>query len=144
VRRGAYRIQSTGPGQLLNLAFQTRTSPSRCSCTTTTRRARPSPFSGERSRSPEASPGAPARPSHGAERNEGEKWVDYLHRLAVIEEKELHEQFKKIAEQFSEMGSFSKKLQDQIKDTFSLGESLKKSYESFNIPREFVSKPRAR
>jgi hypothetical protein len=74
-------------------------------------------------------------------RNEGEKWVDYLHRLAVIEEKGFYEQIKKIAEQFSGMDSFSKKLQDQIKDTFSLGESLKKSYESLNIPRDFVSKP---
>jgi hypothetical protein len=74
-------------------------------------------------------------------RNEGEKWVDYLHRLAVIQEKELNEQFKKIAEQFAGIGSFSKTLQEQIKNTFSLGDSLKKSFESFNIPRDLISKP---
>lgn len=74
-------------------------------------------------------------------RNEGEKWVDYLHRLAAIQEKELNEQIKKIAGQFAGIGSFSKKLQEQIKETLSMGESLKKSYESFNVPRELLSKP---
>jgi hypothetical protein len=76
-------------------------------------------------------------------RSEGEKWVDYLYRLAVIHEKELNEQFRKIAEQFAGIGSFSKKLQEQIKNTFSLGDSLKKSFEAFNIPRDLISKPHA-
>jgi len=73
-------------------------------------------------------------------RNEGEKWVDYLHRLAVIEEKRISESFEKIAKQFAGIGSFSKKLQEQIKNTFSLGDSLKKSIESFSIPPDLISK----
>jgi hypothetical protein len=74
-------------------------------------------------------------------RNEGEKWVDYLQRLAVIRGKELNEQFKKIIDQFAGIGSFSKKLQEQIKHTFSMGDSLKKTIESFNLSRDLIPKP---
>ena len=73
-------------------------------------------------------------------RNEGEKWVDYLHRLAVIGEKRLSESFEKIAKQFAGMEKFSKNLQEQMKNTFSLGDSLKKSIESFSIPPDLISK----
>lgn len=74
-------------------------------------------------------------------RDEGEKWVDYLHRLAVVQEKEFNDQFKKIAEQFAGVGSFSKSVQDQIKETLSLGDNLKKTFDSFRVPNELVSKP---
>ncbi len=62
----------------------------------------------------------------GHPRNEGENWVDYLYRLAVIQEKELNESFQRIAKEFESINSFSKSLQEQIKNTFSLGDSLKK------------------
>ncbi len=73
-------------------------------------------------------------------RNEGEKWVDYLHRLAVIKEKKLSESFKKIARQFEGIEKFSKNLQEQMKNTFSLSDSLKKSIESFNISPDIISR----
>ena len=61
--------------------------------------------------------------------------------LQSFRKRSLMTRFKKITEQFTEMGSFSNRLQEQIKDTFSLGDSLKKSFESFNIPRDLISKP---
>jgi hypothetical protein len=75
----------------------------------------------------------------GHPRDEGENWVDYLYRLAVIQEKELNESFQKIAKEFESINSFSKTLQEQIKNTFSLGDSLKKSFESFRVPEDIIS-----
>ena len=72
-------------------------------------------------------------------RKDGERWTDYLHRLAVIEEKEDKESIEKIAKQFAGIESFSKNLQEQIKNTFTLGDSLKKSFESFRVPQNIIS-----
>jgi hypothetical protein len=55
----------------------------------------------------------------------GESCTKYLHRLFIIQEKKMTEQFKKFAEPF---GHFSDQLKRSIGESLAVGEALKKSF----------------
>jgi hypothetical protein len=55
----------------------------------------------------------------------GESCIKYLHRLFIIQEKKMTEQFKKFAEPFSH---FSDQLKRSIGESLAVGEALKKSF----------------
>jgi len=69
-------------------------------------------------------------------KKDNESFVDYLHRLSVVEVKKVAEM---MAATFESMSGFSKKLQEQLKESLSFGDSLRRSYENIK-PLESMSK----
>lgn len=60
-------------------------------------------------------------------KKESETWVDYLHRLACLEEERQHERMKAITSAIPTLNSFSNPLKDRIIKNFFLDEIMAKS-----------------
>jgi hypothetical protein len=67
-------------------------------------------------------------------RKENESSIDYLHRLAIIEEKKQQEQSEMIAKSMGSITGFSGKLTESIKNSLRMGESIQKRMESIRPP----------
>lgn len=67
-------------------------------------------------------------------RLDGETNVNYLHRLSIIEENKQKEQFAKLLKPFSDITGFSNNLTESIKNSFLMGDSLKKSIGAIRPP----------
>ncbi len=65
---------------------------------------------------------------------EGENNSQYLHRLYVLEEEKLERQAIELAKKFSKITQFSSGLQDSIKHTLQMGNSLSKVLENVHQP----------
>lgn len=61
-------------------------------------------------------------------RIEDEKYVDYLHRLSVIEYEEMKKTLESFAKPFAKFKHFSDTLNQNIKNTFILGDSLRGTF----------------
>ena len=59
-----------------------------------------------------------------------ESYIEYLHRLATIEDRKLSESATKILSSIPDVSSFSNSIGDQLKNTFSIGESLRTSMDA--------------
>ena len=63
-------------------------------------------------------------------RNEDETNISYLYRLSILEIEKRRKQLEDMFKSFSGLGSFSSKLTDSIKNTLTMGDSLRKAMES--------------
>lgn len=62
-------------------------------------------------------------------KKDDESWLNYLHRLAIINEEKQIKTVEKMIGSFAGLNSFSSKLNENIKNTISWGDSLRKTME---------------